>query len=207
MSVIIMQACRKRSEVTKKHFICAMCDYSSPWAGNTRRHMLLKHRIQPPSHWQPLQPPQHPQLSSCSQSCLKKEPTLACMQKPYLPPNTSFQQWVQTPGNIYIGGRAKKYCPPGYTEESMWTNTKLLRKLYRGDISRAEFLEQYETWVRNHMMKQVFNLSDKVLGCWCTNFEECHGNVLKKVWLDYKRLNTVHSLIKEHKLHHEVRRH
>lgn len=179
-----MQPYRKHSEVSMKvkAFSCPMCNYSSDYLHTIKRHM--------DSH-------------TNTKFCLISEPTLVCLKKPYYHSHLSFHQWVQTPGNIYIGGNAKKYCPPGYKEDSMWVNRKLLLQVNCGDITRAEFLKQYEAWVRNHMMEYVPTLANKVLGCWCTNFQECHGHILKKVWRYYP-FTTVHSVMEECKFQHKV---
>ena len=83
-----MQPYRKHSEVSMKvkAFSCPMCNYSSDYLHTIKRHM--------DSH-------------TNTKFCLISEPTLVCLKKPYYHSHLSFHQWVQTPGNIYIGGTGK----------------------------------------------------------------------------------------------------
>ena len=103
--VFIMQACGKRSEVSEKFFSCSMCNFSSNYLYSLKRHMATHCSYNLSTS---LPSDQQPPPSSID---LIKEPTLICMQKPYRSSNLSFHQWVQTPGNIYIGGNAKKVLP------------------------------------------------------------------------------------------------
>ena len=103
--VFIMQACGKRSEVSEKVFSCSMCNFSSNYLYSLKRHMATHCSYNLSTS---LPSDQQPPPSSID---LIKEPTLICMQKPYRSSNLSFHQWVQTPGNIYIGGNAKKVLP------------------------------------------------------------------------------------------------
>lgn len=52
--------------------------------------------------------------------------------------------------------------------------------------SRKEVLSKYKDWLENgegkHLLEDLWELKDKVLGCWCKNEggggKSCHGDVL-----------------------------
>jgi len=47
------------------------------------------------------------------------------------------------------------------------------------DGTRAEVIKKYEEWLMKqpHLLASLFELKDKVLGCWCKPLA-CHGDVL-----------------------------
>jgi hypothetical protein len=48
--------------------------------------------------------------------------------------------------------------------------------------SREEAIERYEKWLLTQpdLLKRIFELKGKVLGCWCKP-NACHGDVLAKI--------------------------
>lgn len=48
-----------------------------------------------------------------------------------------------------------------------------------GPYTREEALEKYEEWIQTQdwLLKDIHELKDKVLGCWCKPLT-CHGDVL-----------------------------
>ena len=61
---------------------------------------------------------------------------------------------------------------------SQWGNPFILGE----HGNREEVIQQYEAWIKTqpHMMGALYQLKDKVLGCWCAP-KACHGDVLIKL--------------------------
>ena len=57
------------------------------------------------------------------------------------------------------------------------------------DGDRAEVLRKYEAWAREqkHLMDSLWELDDKVLGCFCHPLP-CHGHVLIKLRLEQMKI-------------------
>ncbi len=86
---------------------------------------------------------------------------------------------------IYIGRR----CSMGQwnLKESIWANPyKIDNKKKKNDGNIDEVLEKYEKYLRgrSELLKQIWKLSGKSLGCFCKNkgHERCHGEILIKIW-------------------------
>ncbi len=49
--------------------------------------------------------------------------------------------------------------------------------------TREESLELYEEWIQEQMwlLKDIHELKDKVLGCWCKPDFACHGDILAEL--------------------------
>ena len=60
-----------------------------------------------------------------------------------------------------------------------WSNPFPIRK----DRTREESLRLFEKWIRNkpELLKDIGELRGKILGCWCEESEECHGDILIKI--------------------------
>ena len=56
------------------------------------------------------------------------------------------------------------------------------RQLFRRDIGYNEFYKMYEDYIRREKWDKLDELSDKVLGCWCSNPERCHFSVIIKLF-------------------------
>ncbi len=50
------------------------------------------------------------------------------------------------------------------------------------DGTREEVIQKYTEWIKtqSHLMESLYELKDKVLGCWCSP-QACHGDVLVKL--------------------------
>lgn len=62
---------------------------------------------------------------------------------------------------------------------SKWGNPYHLGK----DGTREEVIAKYEEYIRNRpkLLKDLVELSDKILGCYCSLEQHCHGDVLIKL--------------------------
>ena len=49
--------------------------------------------------------------------------------------------------------------------------------------TRKEVIEKYEEYIRNNpeLMSALPEIDGKILGCWCLDFQPCHGDVLIKL--------------------------
>lgn len=52
-----------------------------------------------------------------------------------------------------------------------------------GLYTREEVLEKYEEWIQNQdwLLKDLHELKDKTLGCWCKPSLRCHGDILAEI--------------------------
>ena len=107
-------------------------------------------------------------------------PTLQCIKRSYTEP-LSFSDWVHMEENIYISTNLKKYLNNPDSKDE-WGHAFLDYKLYSNQITREEFLTEYEKFIRNHRWEDLELLSGKNLGCWCEKSSECHGKVLQKLF-------------------------
>ena len=94
---------------------------------------------------------------------------------------SSFKEWVETPNHIYIGHNIRKYLNDFKKKDSIWCNPFMTF-----DLDRVEKKEYYEAFLRcnPHLMEQLNELENKVLGCWCENIELCHGRVLVNLYIE-----------------------
>ena len=60
---------------------------------------------------------------------------------------------------------------------SKWGNPFTVGK----DGTRNDVIIKYENWLlqQPHLLKDLYQLKDKILGCWCKP-EKCHGDILIK---------------------------
>jgi hypothetical protein len=107
---------------------------------------------------QNLNEPQKPQLNIPAVSCS----VVHCKKAPY---------------DVYIGRPSKWGNPFTHLRDG-----KTLAKFVVG--SRDEAVEAYREWITNgdgkHLMKDLPELKNKVLGCWC-HPQSCHGDVLSEL--------------------------
>ena len=68
--------------------------------------------------------------------------------------------------DVYIGRPGK------------WGNPYVIGK----DGTRKEVISKYESWIRSkpELINSLYELKDKVLGCWCKP-KACHGDILIKL--------------------------
>lgn len=71
------------------------------------------------------------------------------------------------PFDVYIG------------RPSRWANPFVIGV----DGTREECIAKYRAWVSTqaHLMRDLHELEDKTLGCWCAPKFDCHGYVLKEL--------------------------
>lgn len=79
--------------------------------------------------------------------------------------------------DVYIGRPSKWGNPFSHLK-----NDKTLAKFIVG--SRNEAVEAYREWITNgegkYLMKDLPELKNKVLGCWCSP-QPCHGDILSEL--------------------------
>lgn len=88
--------------------------------------------------------------------------------------STSVVHCTKSNYDVYIG-RGK--CPKtGLC--SIWGNPFRIGQ----DGSREDVLRKYEAWIKTqpHLLAQLPELKDKILGCWCSP-NKCHGDILIKL--------------------------
>jgi len=75
--------------------------------------------------------------------------------------------------DVYIG-RPSKWGNPFSCKEDTLAKYKVK--------NREESIKKYEEWILNQpeLLKDLHELKDKTLGCWCKP-KACHGDVLKKL--------------------------
>ena len=105
-----------------------------------------------------LNEPQKPQLNITAVSCS----VVHCKKAPY---------------DVYIGRPSKWGNPFTHKQDG-----KTLAKHIVG--SRDEAVQAYREWITNgdgkHLMNDLHELKNKVLGCWC-HPQSCHGDVLSEL--------------------------
>lgn len=83
----------------------------------------------------------------------------------------------KAPYDIYIGRPSKWGNPFTHRQDG-----KTLAKYIVG--SREEAVEAYREWITNgegkHLMKDLPELKNKVIGCWCKP-KSCHGDILSEL--------------------------
>lgn len=80
---------------------------------------------------------------------------------------TTVVHYKKEPYDIYIGRPSK------------WGNPFVVGR----DGTRAEVVERYREYLHTdgaHLRKDIHELKDKVLGCWCKP-QACHGDVLAEL--------------------------
>jgi len=90
--------------------------------------------------------------------------------------NLKNHKLVTRSGRVAIkGGKTYAY------KASPWANPYPVGKQY----TLKESLKLYEQFIRDKMYNKLYQLKDKVLGCFCLNTEECHTKVLIKLYNEY----------------------
>lgn len=88
------------------------------------------------------------------------------------------------PYDIYIGR-----LPNG--RYNKWAYPKELRNKFPKGTPRKVIIDAYEEYLLSNeeLMNSLYELKDKVLGCWCKNLggggKSCHGDILAK-WVKIK---------------------
>lgn len=79
------------------------------------------------------------------------------------------------PFDIYIGR-----LPGG--KFNKWAYPKELRDKFPPGTPRKVIIDAYEEYLLSNpdLMNSLWELKDKVLGCWCRPAKTCHGDILVK---------------------------
>lgn len=95
-----------------------------------------------------------------------------CIKKSHLQADgyKDLEDWLSYPNHIYIGRR--NHWVKG-AEDSLFKNPYSLNK-----YSRKEALKLFKKYAKNNLCNQLDQLKGKILGCWCTPEESCHGDIL-----------------------------
>ena len=82
------------------------------------------------------------------------------------------EHWLEYDDHVYIG-RKSVYVKGTY--DSKWRNPYSIDK-----YGRDGCIELYKKYITNNkdLIKDLTELEGKTLGCWCSNKEKCHGNIL-----------------------------
>ena len=72
----------------------------------------------------------------------------------------------------------------------MFTNTQetLIETLHFNRYSREEGNTLFEFFIQHNpaLKERIPQLENKVLGCWCTDAKDCHGEFLIKLYKEYE---------------------
>lgn len=101
----------------------------------------------------------------------------------------NIEKWINNKNNLYIGRRNRIFIKLKdnkkifHLKNSKYYNPFKIDK----DTSRKDVVKKYELYAREKFAKEEIlnDLNNKTLGCWCYP-EDCHGNVLIKLFNEYK---------------------
>ena len=93
----------------------------------------------------------------------------------------TFTEWIQKEENVYISTNLRKYTRDP-TKEDKWGVSSLEYRLFVREITRDEYLQEYENYIRKHLWMNLESLTGKTLGCWCENLNQCHGKIIQKLF-------------------------
>jgi hypothetical protein len=107
------------------------------------------------------------------------------------PKYNNLKEWCKNSNNVYIGRKGIVFIDGARypQKDSLWANPYKITK----DETREDVIQKYEMYIRNRLktedglLKQLLNLKDKNLGCWC-HPESCHGDVLQKLIKEYSKI-------------------
>ena len=88
----------------------------------------------------------------------------------------NLEEWLKNKNNIYIGRNMSFYVKGA--EGSKWANPFSVKK-----YGRDKCIRLYERYILGNekLYKDLDELKDKNLGCWCYPLE-CHGDILIKLY-------------------------
>ena len=136
-------------------------------------------------------------VSNQQMNNMNSSPRRTCVKRDILKlEGISFSQWINEPNNIYIDKNAAKYSKKQGLSDSIWyKDIKELQKFKSGNEDE-DYFTVYEQCIRAipEMWDNLDKLENKVLGCWCKASQQCHGDILIKLYEEKKR----HNLYKEH---------
>lgn len=116
-------------------------------------------------------------------------PTLVHIKTAMAEDNLTLQEWLRDDGNVYISSQLKKYSEDKNAKDSLWCHRNLSFRHFKEWITTEEYLEQYEKFVRKRLWCKLDDLENKTLGCWCEEKENCHGNVIIKLFKEKKQIS------------------
>ena len=95
----------------------------------------------------------------------------------------SFKDWIDVPSHEYIGVNVHKYTRNFNRNPSLWVNP-----FHFNRYSVEEGNKLFEFFIQhNPALKECIpQLENKVLGCWCTDAKDCHGEILIKLYKEYE---------------------
>jgi hypothetical protein len=114
-------------------------------------------------------------------------PVLKCINKEEREKDgfMSFKDWIDVPSHEYIGPNVHKYTRNFNRYPSLWVNPFYNHfNRYSGEEGNRLF----EFFIRhNPALKECIpQLENKVMGCWCTDARDCHGEILIKLYKEYE---------------------
>ncbi len=99
------------------------------------------------------------------------------------------EHWLENDKHIYIG---RYNINVNGANKSKWCNPYSVKQ-----YGRYECLEMYKKYI-NDNIENINELKGKVLGCWCNNNENCHGDILVSL------INCGHSNINYEKIKNNI---
>ena len=115
---------------------------------------------------------------------LPEVPDIVCIKNSALPHDVKFSDWVKDDNHIYISTQKKKYVKGTKDHYNKWCHGNLSWKLYKKEITLDEFLDQFETYARKYLWRDLDELTGKTMGCWCEDINMCHGAVLQRLYIE-----------------------
>ena len=109
-------------------------------------------------------------------------PKRFCLKKEYLNEAgyKNLENWIYTKNNIYIARNKQKYVKNA-KEASKWENN-----FPEFIFGKEESLQRYQEMLESnsHLQESLPYLAGRNLGCWCEPEEECHADVIIKMFKD-----------------------
>jgi len=109
--------------------------------------------------------------------------TVCCVKVKFLRPEyQNLKQWCEDPANVYIGRKGIVFIDGERypKKDSPWANPYKIQ----GDQTREVVIEQYRLYMVGRLLLEpelrgkLALLRGKKLGCWCSESDACHGDVL-----------------------------
>ena len=124
-------------------------------------------------------------------------PRRACIKRDVLKlKGTTFNRWVKESNNLYIHKNLGKYSNNQGLPDSIWYKDISELQKFRSNDEDDDYLSVYEKCIRStpEMWNCLDNLENKVLGCWCKPTQECHADVLIKLFKEKNNESQQHKM-------------
>lgn len=117
-------------------------------------------------------------------------PTRTCVKVASIRPKyNNLKEWMEDSQNLYIGRKRVVFIdgqrfPP---ENSKWANIFTVKK-----YGREKAIQLYKEYITEKISKgelDIKELKEKTLGCFCSKDEDCHSDVLIKLFKDNVKLD------------------